>query len=509
MPAEAGDAIAVLEADSVTVAYPGSKALDGVSLALRSSQIHVLVGQNGAGKSSLIKVITGAIQPNLGAVKLNGETVHLRRPADAAKLGVRVVPQEQQLFPRLPVWENIAAPLVDRRFAVESRRRLRSRAREALALLGGRIDIGALVSDLSPAEQQVVAIARAVVDKARFLILDEPTAALARDERTVLLDVLRTVAAQGVGLLFVSHYLEESLEIADEISVLRDGQLIWTRPRAAVDEASLTAAMFGAVVERRRLDARPTERGTPGAVPLLALRDLKWPGLRQDVDLDLFAGEIVGVAGLPGSGANTLNGAILGVSDRRGTVRVDERQVTGGVRDAFRAGLGYIPAERKSQALFTEMSVQDNLCAADLGRYSAHGLLNGRRMLASSRRLVDELGIVTPSTRSEVAQLSGGNQQKVVVGRWLGPQIRVLLADEPTRGVDVAARLQIHLLLQAVAVRGGGCLVYSSDLEELVDISDSILLFHRDRPARLIDANLSAQELYDVMSAVEPGAVAT
>jgi ribose transport system ATP-binding protein len=496
------DALSVLEADSVTVAYPGSKALDGVSLSLKSGQIHVLVGQNGAGKSSLIKVMTGAIQPNFGSVKFDGEEVTLRRPADAAKLGVRVVPQEQQLFPRLRVWENIAAPIVDRRFAVESRRRLRSRAREALALLGGQIDPDALVSDLNPAEQQVVAIARAVIDRARFLILDEPTAALARDERTVLLDLLRAVAERGVGLLFVSHYLEESLLIANEISVLRDGQLIWTRPRAEVDEASLTSAMFGAAVERRRLGGRPSLH-EPGAAPLLALRELRWPGVRRAVDLELHAGNIIGVAGLPGSGANTLNRAILGVSARKGGVEVDGTRVTGGIGNAFRAGFGFIPAERKSQALFIEMSVLDNMCAADLKRYSTNGMLKGRQMSATTNRLVDELGVVTPSTASSVAQLSGGNQQKVVVGRWLGPHIRVLLADEPTRGVDVAARLQIHLLLQDIATRGGVCLVYSSDLEELADISDSILLFHRDRTARLIDGDLTAQELYDVMSEVE------
>jgi ribose transport system ATP-binding protein len=497
------EASAVLEADSVTVAYPGSKALEGVSLSLKSSQIHVLVGQNGAGKSSLIKVMTGAMQPNFGSVKLDGEVVNLRRPADAAKLGVRVVPQEQQLFPRLRVWENIAAPLVDRRFWIESRRRLRSRAREALALLGGTIDADAVVSDLSPAEQQVVAIARAVVERARFLILAEPTAALARDERTVLLDLLRAVAARGVGLLFVSHYLEESLLIADEISVLRDGQLIWTRRRDQVDESSLTSAMFGATVERRRLGGRESAQIQPGDAPLLTLRELRWPGVLRTVDLDLFGGQIVGVAGLPGSGANTLNRAILGVSPRKGTIAVEGDPVTGGLGGAFRAGFGYIPAERKSQALFIEMSVLDNMCAADLKRYSANGVLKGRQMLETSNRLVSELGVVTPSTDSSVAQLSGGNQQKVVVGRWLGSHIRVLLADEPTRGVDVAARLQIHLLLQEIANRGGVCLVYSSDLEELVDISDSIVLFHRDRTARLIDADLTAQELYDVMSEID------
>ncbi len=492
--------MSVFETESVTVAYPGNKALEDVSLSLKSGQIHVLVGQNGAGKSSLIRVMSGALQPNLGVVKLDGEVVHLRRPADATRLGIRVVPQEHQLFPRLRVWENIAAPLVDRRFSVESRRRLRTRAREALALLSGTIDAGALVSELSPAQQQVVAIARAVVDEARFLILDEPTAALARDERTVLLEVLRMVAARGVGLLFVSHYLEESLEIGDEISVLRDGQLIWTRPRHEVEEGSLTSAMFGAVVERRRLGGQATKQVEPGAAPSLTLRQLRWPGVRRAVDLELFGGQIVGVAGLPGSGADTLNSAILGILPRRGTVAVGDHPVTDSVWDAFRSGVGYIPAERKSQALFAKMSVLDNLCAADLGRYSTRGVLRGRRMLTSSRRLVEELNIVTPNAQVAVAQLSGGNQQKVVVGRWLGSHIQVLLADEPTRGVDVAARLQIHLLLQDVAARGGLCLVYSSDPEELVDISDSILLFHRDRPTRLIDAALTAHELYDALS---------
>ena len=197
--------MSIFETVSVTVAYPGNKALEGVSLALKSGEIHVLVGQNGAGKSSLIRVMGGALEPNLGVVKLDGEVVHLRSPADATKLGVRVVPQEHQLLPRLGSGRTSRLPLTDRRLWVESHRRLRARADEALALLHGEIDTGALVSDLSPAQQQIVAIARAVVDQARFLILDEPTASLARDERTILLEVLRGVAARGVGLLFVSH----------------------------------------------------------------------------------------------------------------------------------------------------------------------------------------------------------------------------------------------------------------------------------------------------------------
>jgi ribose transport system ATP-binding protein len=217
----------------------------------------------------------------------------------------------------------------------------------------------------------------------------------------------------------------------------------------------------------------------------------------------VLPGEIVGIAGLPGSGANTFNSAILGSLPRRGEVLVDHRAVERDVGDGFRSGFGYIPAERKVQALFSEATMLDNLCAASLERFSRRGVLKGREMSSAGHRLVRELSVVPADPETPVRQLSGGNQQKVVVGRWLEAQARVLLADEPTRGVDVAARLQIHLLLESVASRGGACLIYSSDLDELVDVSDSLLLFHRDLPPRRISAALEAAGLYELMSAVD------
>ena len=314
--------------------------------------------------------------------------------------------------------------------------------------------------------------------------------------------MLRKVADRGVGLLFVSHHLEESLAIGDDISVLRDGRLIWTRRRQAVDEDTLTSAMFGAIVEQRWLHSQPPARDEPGATPLLALRSLRWRGFQRSVDLDLKAGEIVGVAGLPGSGANSLNSAILGTTERRGDVFVGGRTVSRSVGDAFRSGVGYIPAERKTQAIFADLSMLDNLCAANLKRFSRSGVLKGREMSTSGRQLVKDLGVVPADPNVLIRQLSGGNQQKVIVGRWLGAQVRVMLADEPTRGVDIAARLQIHLLLERFASHGGACLVYSNDLDELVDISGTILLFRRDLPPRRIDATLQASQLYELMSGV-------
>jgi ribose transport system ATP-binding protein len=303
----------------------------------------------------------------------------------------------------------------------------------------------------------------------------------------VLLDLLRAVAARGVGLLFVSHYLEESLLIADEISVLRDGQLIWTRRRDQVDESSLTSAMFGATVERRRLGGRESAQIQPGDAPLLTLRELRWPGVLRTVDLDLFGGQIVGVAGLPGSGANTLNRAILGVSPRKGTIAVEGDPVTGGLGGAFRAGFGYIPAERKSQALFIEMSVLDNMCAADLKRYSANGVLKGRQMLETSNRLVSELGVVTPSTDSSVAQLSGGNQQKVVVSKYVRAAPALLILDEPTVGVDVGARGELYAMIRDLAEAGAAVIVISSDFEELA-FCERVAVMREGRVTAMVDA---------------------
>lgn len=489
-----------LSAEKINVAYPGNKALDDVTISLESGRIHILAGQNGAGKSTLIKVLGGRLTPHGGELLLDGQPLQLRHPVAAAQAGIRVVPQELQFFPHLPVWENVTAGAIASGSGRVRRRALRRQAREVLRQLGEEVDADALVGDLQPAQQQRVTIARAMVEKTRFLIFDEPTAALSREERTTLLQLIRRIASDGVGVLFVSHHLEEALAIGDEVTVLRDARLVWTRPRAEVDEATLTSAMFGRAHE---LALRRRAAGSGSAVraePLLSARELRWVGSRHALDLDVHVGEVVGIAGLPGTGADTLNGALMGRTARRGEVQMRGRPLAGGVGGALKQGIGFVPSDRKAFGLFAEMSITDNLCAAQLGQYTRHGLLEGRRMRRTARQVMADLAVAAPSPDAPVASLSGGNQQKVLVGRWLAGQASLLLADEPTRGVDIATRREIHSLLRQFAAKGGACVIYSSDLSELLDLCDRLVVLHRDGPANRARIDLTPDELYEAMS---------
>lgn len=490
----------VLSADKINVAYPGNKALDDVTIHLESGRIHILAGQNGAGKSTLIKVLGGRLAPHGGHLLLDGQPLHLRHPVAASHVGIRVVPQELQFFPHLAVWENVTAGVIASGSGRVRRRSLRRQARDALRQLGEEVDPEALVGELQPAQQQRVTIARAMVEKTSFLIFDEPTAALSREERATLLQLIRRIASDGVGVLFVSHHLEEALAIGDEVSVLRDARLVWTRPRAEVDEATLTSAMFGKAQDLAPRRSGVGPRSPAPAEPLLSARELRWLGSRHALDLDVCVGEIVGLAGLPGTGADTLNGALLGRTARRGEIKMRGGPLSGGVGGALKQGIGFVPGDRKASGLFAEMSITENLCAAQLGQYARHGLLNGRRMRRTARQVMTDLAVAAASPDAPVASLSGGNQQKVLVGRWLAGQASLLLADEPTRGVDIATRREIHSLLRQFTAKGGACVVYSSDLSELIDLCDRLIVLHRDGPADLAQTDLTPDELYEAMS---------
>lgn len=488
-----------LIAEEVTVAYPGNKALDGVTLEISPGRVHVLVGQNGAGKSTLIKVLSGSVVPNEGRVVVDEDVVSFRRPADAARAGIRVVPQELQLFSHLPVWENVTVGVPASRFGTVSRGALRLRAERTLRQLGEDVDVDKAAGELTPAQQQRVTIARTMVQRTRFLIFDEPTAALSREERGRLLDVIRTIAGEGVGVLFVSHHLEESLAIGDDVTVLRDARRVWTRQRADVDEATLTTAMFGrgvAAASSAQRGARPSSSGRV----LLSTQNLRWVGARFPLDLEVPVGRVTGIAGLPGSGADTLNSALIGETPRRGKVAIEGRPLPGGIAAALRRGMGYIPSDRKATGLFVRMSVTDNLCAPNLARYQHLGVLSGGRMRTGARQMIDDLSASPAAPETIVANLSGGTQQKVLVGRWLAAGVKLLLANEPTRGVDIATRVQIHQFMRSFAAEGGACLIYSSDLLELVDACDDLVVLRRDGPPFRIEADLSPDALYEAMS---------
>jgi ribose transport system ATP-binding protein len=492
------EAVGALEARNLTVAYPGGKALDDVSIRFERGRVHALAGENGAGKTTLIRVLFGGRAPERGTVLLDDEPVEFRNSAAAAAYGIRAVHQELQLFESLTVWENVTSGIPESGRLGVNRRAARQRASEALSQIGEVLPLGARVKTLAPAVQQRVAIARALADNVSFLILDEPTAMLSRPERDSLLNVVRQLADSGVGVIFVSHHLEETLRLADDVSVLRDGELVWTRLRRDVNEEELVTAMVGhAPHSYRKREAFDRE-----VAPLLQVRNLRWGTGIHRLDLTVLAGEIVGIVGLPGSDAATLLSALVGASPRSGEVVFDGSPLAASIDDSITAGLGYVPADRKSSGLFVDMSLARNVSVATMKSFSRFGFMRDRRIVAAARDVVSRLDIRPAEPARLMSTLSGGNQQKGMIARWLVHPTRMLLAEEPTRGVDVATKQQIYETIESISASDGACVFYSSDLHEVVSVADRITVLRRDGSHVEVAGGKSADELYAVMSQV-------
>ena len=468
----------LLSATSITKSYGAVRALQGVSFDVRAGEVHALVGENGAGKSTLIKIITGAERADAGTLHVGGRAVAHMDPAASRALGIAAIYQQPSLFPHLTVAENIA-------MAVEPPGLFRPvdwKARTAtaaavLARLGSSLDPARLVETLSMPEQQIVEIAKAIGAEARIVLMDEPTASLAEREVDGLLRVVRRLREQQVGIIYISHRLEEVFSIADRITVLRDGRTVETRPAAAMSRADLIRAMVGRDVGA----VFPKAPVAPGP-PALEVRGLSCAaaGIR-DVSLTLRRGEILGLAGLVGSGRTELARTLFGLTPAdAGTILLDGEAVRiGSPADAIRAGLAYVPEDRRRHGVVLEMSVAANTSLASLGSVSSRGLIDRRRERAAAEAYVEKLRIKTPSALAEVATLSGGNQQKVALARWLSTDPSVIILDEPTQGVDIGAKAEIHGLMQTLVERGLAILMISSELPEILGMSDRIAVMHR------------------------------
>jgi ribose transport system ATP-binding protein len=453
-------------AQSVRKRFGATTALDGVSFEVMAGEIHALVGENGAGKSTLVRILGGVIAPDQGQVTIGGRDRHLSSPHDAIASGIVTIPQELHLVPALSVAENLAlGDLPARRLcgvAWVDRARMRQEARALLASFDFAPDPGLPVRQLGFAEQQIVAIAKALRRRCRVLILDEPTAALENREIARLFAVLRRLKDQGTGIVYVSHRLEEIVELADRCTVLRDGRVAALVRRGAFGSADLVVAMTGRAAEQQTI--APAK---PGDV-LLEDGDARADAVR------VRAGEVVGLAGLLGSGTTQVLQRLFGLGATATTARVNgRRRRLGHPIAAIESGIGLVPPSRRL-GLVMNQSVADNILLPSLG---CHGSgLRGRR---AARRLVAELmellDIRPRRPDLKVSALSGGNQQKVILAKWLARRVDVLLLDEPTQGIDIAAKAQIHALLRDFAGRGGGVLLSSSDLSELANVCDAVL----------------------------------
>ena len=497
----------MIQFEHISKHFPGVAALSDVSFEVRTGECHALLGENGAGKSTLGKVLAGLCRPESGRVLIDGHEARFHSPRDAVRSGVAIVHQELVFCPNLSVAENLCLHEIPRRGLFLDRRLLRARAEALLARVGLAVDVGRPLSSLSIAQEQLVQIAAAVGLGAKILVFDEPTSSLGRGEVERLFRLIRQLQGSGVTMIYVSHRLEEIFEICQSVTVLRDGRHVATRPVGEVGHDELVRMMVGRSLEPvepvgwvERSEAHREKEIR------LRVRRLSSPGRFSNVDLALAAGEIVGLAGLIGAGRTEILEALFGL-DRttRGETLIEGKPAhIRSPREAQSLGMALVPEDRKRQGLVLGMNVRENLTLPILDRFRRRlGLSDRRAETSLTERLRRELSIRSPSAETAVPSLSGGNQQKIVFARGLAAEARILLIDEPTRGVDVGAKREIHDLVRQLAARGAAILVVSSDLPELLALADRLIVIRRGTiAAELSRADASPEVVLRAMAGI-------
>lgn len=471
---------ALLSLDNISKSFPGVRALDNVQFDMRPAEVHALLGENGAGKSTLIKIISGVYRPDSGTMRFDGQPITLNTPREAQALGIATIFQELSLYPELSVAENIFMGHAPRtRLGTLDWREMRHRARDLLASLDIHdMDVDRKVGTMNVGNRQRVEIAKALSYNARILIMDEPTAALTEADVARLFDIVRLLRERGVGIIYISHRLEEVFILADRVTVLRDGQYVATKPVSETNPDDLISMMVGRTIE----NLFPK---TPAEIkhPVLEVRDLVRRPDTLGVSFNVRAGEIVGLAGLVGSGRSETAQVIFGIKPAQsGTIIFDGKpvKITNPIQ-AMRLGIAYVPEDRGTQGLVRQMRIRENVSMATLGELVGGLFVNRRREQTLAEETVDQLRIRAYSVEQVVNKLSGGNQQKVVVGKWLARNPKLLIMDEPTRGVDVGAKAEIHRLISELAGQGMAILMISSELPEIMGMSDRILVMREGK----------------------------
>jgi len=484
--------VTLLETKLITKSFAGVRALNSVSFDLLEGEVHALIGENGAGKSTLIRVITGAIQADSGTLTIRGCPVPHNDPGVARSLGIAAIYQQPSLFPHLTVAENIALTLESggawRKVNWKERNR---RARELIERIGGSIHPERLVSTLSMPEQQIVEIARAIGADAKILIMDEPTASLTDREVASLFKIITLLRGQGAGIIYISHRLEEISAIAERVTVLRDGETVATRSMENVDKTTLIGMMVG-----RELSTVFPKRAVPMGGELIELRGVsnRAGGLR-DISLSVRSGEILGVAGLVGSGRTQLAETLFGLTPAdSGEISVSGTSVRiTSPAQAIDLGIGYVPEDRRRHGVVLELPIAANTSLASLKIVARNGLIDRNKERALAVRYLHQLRIKATSVYSETGSLSGGNQQKVALARWLAIDPKILILDEPTQGVDVGSKAEIHGLMMDLAERGLAIIMISSELPEILGMSDRIAVMHQGTIAGLLSRKEATQ----------------
>jgi ABC-type sugar transport system ATPase subunit len=470
----------IIEFKGITKRFPGVLALNNISLSVERGSCHGLVGENGAGKSTLGKILAGIHQADSGRILVDGTDVHHTSPRDALIAGIGMVHQELAFCENMTVAENLCLGQTPSKGPFVVRERMLRIARERLAVIGAEVDINQRLGELTIGQQQIVQIAAAVGRGARVLIFDEPTSSLSQAESERLFDLIKRLQQSGVTCIYVSHRLSEIFQLCDTISVLRDGQLVDTVPADKLDEESLIQMMIGRPYEAYFPSYLQAEQGEE----LLRVEDLSSPGKFESVSFSLYAGEILGLAGLVGSGRTQVAEAIFGLDKAaRGHMFVQGKPVKVGTRpDQIMAlGMGLIPEDRKRHGLVLSMSAKQNITLPTLSRLASLGWVHKKAEDAVSSKYFNLMRIRAASPNAIAASLSGGNQQKLVLAKWLAANCRILLVDEPTRGVDVGAKAEIHALIDQLAAQRSGILLVSSELPEILNLSTRILVLRHGR----------------------------
>lgn len=484
----------ILQLDGVSKSFGPVNVIDRVSIDVRPGRILALLGENGAGKSTLIKMMSGVYQPDGGRILIDGTPTPLPDTRTAESQGIATIHQELNLVPTMTVAENVMLGRTPKKFGLVNFRHLRRQAQAALDLIGVDVDLNAQVGSLGIARQQMVEIAKALSMNARMLILDEPTAALTGREIEQLFKVVDQLKAKGVGMVFISHHLDEIARIADSVSVLRDGQFIAEVP-ATTHEDELVRLMVGRSIENQY----PREIPALGE-PLLEVKNLSAAGRFTDISLTVRAGEVVGLAGLVGAGRTEVVRSIAGVDPvDSGTVSVAGKTLRGNdIAEAIRAGIGHVPEDRKAQGLVLDSSIAENLGLATLSSTAKFGLVDRRGQMKRAAEVAEKLRVRMANIGQPIRDLSGGNQQKAVFGRWVLAGSNVLLLDEPTRGVDVGAKVEIYNIINEITAKGGAVLMVSSELPEVLGMADRILVMSGGRIAGELPTAGTTQD--DVMA---------
>jgi len=485
-------AIPFLRTEKISKFFPGIRALDSVSFSIEAGEIHALVGENGAGKSTLVKIIGGIYKPDSGVLYLNNVPVHFHNPASSQKAGISIIHQELSLALDLSIAENIflGREIINQIKLINDKKMIQY-TQNLLKRLGTSVNPTTLVRYLRYGQRQIVEIAKAMSQNAKLLILDEPTSSLTPHETDILFQLLKKLNKEGVSILYISHHLEEIFQISDRVSVFRDGQLIATKNTRDVTQSDLIQMMIG-----HSLSPVEKEKKSLKSPVLLSINHITSHGKFQNITFKLYASEILGIAGLLGSGRTEVVRAIFGVEKyQRGEIEIKGKPVfLQSPKQAVKLGIGLVPEDRRLQGLLLDKSIKENVSLPSLHKLANKGFIHSKKEYQLAEQMKRDLDIRCTTLNQAAGKLSGGNQQKVVIAKWLASGSEILILDEPTRGVDVGAKTEIHRIIKNLASQGKGILLISSDLPEIISLCDRILVMHEGRLTGELNGSEATQE---------------